>query len=278
MSQPFLAFAEAHGLIIRRLLPDGRVHRVPTLTHPRKRNGAYKFDGLYGWVKDWARHATPERWRPNAVEVEYDYALRAKIVAERAAEDAERRANAVTNAWAALKGATVQHHPYLERKGFPHESIFVGPDSRIVLPMWDVANYGRALNSVQFIGEDGSKKFLPGGKARGSVYRIGTGQKQLLCEGYATALSVRAALCVLHVQAIVYVCFSAGNLAHVAHQLKGARYVVADNDASQTGERYAVETGLPWAMPPTVGHDANDMHQSDGIAPLAALVRALMKR
>lgn len=273
-----MAFAAGHGLVIRQLLPDGRVHRVPTLTHPRKKNGAYQFDGIYGWVKDWARHVTPERWRPDAAAVEYDRALHAKIIAERAAEDAERRANAVTNAWAALKGATVQHHHYLERKGFPNESIFVSPDSRIVLPMWDIANYGKALNSVQFIDEDGSKKFLPGGKAQGSVYRIGTGQKQLLCEGYATALSVRAALHMLHLQAVVYVCFSAGNLAHVAQQIKGARYVVADNDASQTGERVARETQLPWAMPPTVGHDANDMHQADGIAPVAALVRALVRQ
>ena len=44
------------------------------------------------------------------------------------------------------------------------------------------------------IGPDGSKKFLPRGKASEAVYKIGKGAERYYCEGYATALSVRAAL------------------------------------------------------------------------------------
>jgi putative DNA primase/helicase len=77
---------------------------------------------------------------------------------------------------------------------------------------------------------------------------------------FATGLSVREALRVLHRPARVVVCFSAGNLQYVATQLGGARFVMADNDASGTGCRVAIATGLPWTMPPVVGYDANDFH------------------
>src|SRR3546814_7594504 len=76
------------------------------------------------------------------------------------------------------------------------------------------------------------------------------------CEGYATALSIQAALKRLYRRASVVVCFSASNLAHVAKSLGGR--VVADHDESGTGERAARETGLQWCMPPDVGTDAND--------------------
>jgi hypothetical protein len=47
----FSAFASAHGLRIRQVLDDGRWHRVPTDDKPRKRNGAYVFDGQSGAVQ-----------------------------------------------------------------------------------------------------------------------------------------------------------------------------------------------------------------------------------
>ena len=50
----FVAHAQAHGLIINHAIPDGRWHRVPTVDKPRKRNGAYIFDGNSGVVKNWA--------------------------------------------------------------------------------------------------------------------------------------------------------------------------------------------------------------------------------
>ena len=62
----------------------------------------------------------------------------------------------------------------------------------------------------------------------------------------------------------LHVCFSAGNLKKFAATLQGG-YVVADNDASRTGERTAKETGWTYWMPSEVGMDANDVHQRDGL-------------
>ena len=269
----FVAFAAAHGVLIRDLRADGRIHRVPTANHPRTRNGAYKFTGEWGWCQDWAEHAEPVIFRPDHVPHEV---VRRDMAKERRA-DRERRDQAARMALEVVQRCRFDHHPYLDRKGFKDEQGLVDYDGRLVIPMRDVGRYNR-VNSVQWISVDGTKKFLPGGAAKGSALVIGTGYEHWLCEGYATALSLRAALASLYRQARIVVCFSAGNLAAVARLLTGRRFVVADNDASGTGARYAASTGLPWAMPPDVGMDANDMHQAHGVRALAELMREVAAR
>jgi putative DNA primase/helicase len=130
---------------------------------------------------------------------------------------------------------------------------------------------------VQRISADGTKLFLPGGKAKGSVFFIGPllANERWLVEGYATGLSVRAALRELHRDAQVVVCFSAGNLAHVGRLVKELRpkaYAFADNDASGAGAKAAAETGLSFVMTAELG-DANDYHQREGVRALAKLIR-----
>ena len=109
-----------------------------------------------------------------------------------------------------------------------------------------------------------------------SVFRIGNpkARRTWLVEGYATGLSLHAALTLLRLPDAVLVCFSAGNLKYVAGVTQGQRLVFADNDASGTGERVARETGLPYCMAPVVGWDANDMHVKQGVFALADLVRS----
>ena len=62
----------------------------------------------------------------------------------------------------------------------------------------------------------------------------------------------------------LHVCFSAGNMKKVASTLKEG-LIVADNDASSTGERVAKEIGWPYWMSDMVGEDANDYHQRVGL-------------
>lgn len=264
----FVAFAAEHGVLIRDLRSDGRIHRVPTVEHPRKRNGAYKFTGEWGWIQAWDIHAEPIVFRPDHVPQEV---VRRDMERERKVER-DRRERAARMALEVVQRCRFDHHPYLDRKGFKDEQGLVDFDGRLVIPMRDVGRYQR-VNSVQWIATDGAKKFLPGGAAKGSALVIGAGPEQWLCEGYATALSLRAALSSLYRQARIVVCFSAGNLAAVARLLTGRRYVMADNDASGTGARYASATGLPWGMPPDVGMDANDMHQAHGVRAVAELMR-----
>lgn len=268
----FRHFAEAHGVLIRELVSDGLVHRCPTADKPRHRNGAYKFTGDWGWVQNWATHAEPILWRAEGVAVE----VVKRDLGELRRQEEEKHRKAAQAAQEVVARCRYDHHPYLDRKGFKDEQALVDFDGRMVVPMRDVDRYGR-VNSVQWIASDGEKKFLPGGAAKGSVFVIGSGPESWLCEGYATGLSVRAALKTMYRQARVVVCFSAGNLAAVAARMTGRRFVVADNDSSGTGERYAAQTGLPWVMPPTVGQDFNDMHQTDGLPVASMLLRRLAR-
>lgn len=157
-------------------------------------------------------------------------------------------------------------HPYLERKGFPSERGLIH-DSALVIPM----RVGNSIESVQRIWPDGTKKFLAGARASGTCYQMGRGGLRWLCEGYATGLSVRAALRLLYRTDTVVVCFSASGLVH-----QSGNYVIADNDASGTGQRYATQTGLPYWLPPDVGSDANDYHARCGVRALADRLRELI--
>ncbi len=118
-----------------------------------------------------------------------------------------------------------------------------------------------------------------GMKAKGAIFRLGSprARETWLVEGYATGLSVKAALTQLRIDSAVAVCFSDSNLAYVAPLFKGPRYVFADNDKSGAGERAAVATNCPWTMAGTVGHDANDLHAADGIFAVCDLIMGLRR-
>ncbi|MCM2544865.1 toprim domain-containing protein [Burkholderia glumae] len=274
----FADFAESHGLIIRSLVADGRPHRVPTVDHPRKRNGAYLYDGHTGWVQNWAVHEAAIAFRRDRDAMRPVEVPRRDIAAERL-RDAARRAAAAREAGEILARCETDRHPYLAAKGFPGERGMIDRDGRLVVPMRDADDYAR-VNSIQWINDAGEKKFLPGGTAKGSIFvmgaDVGARGEHWFVEGYATGLSVRDALRSMYRPARVVVCFSAGNLQHVTGSYRGRRYVVADNDVSGTGARVAAATGLPWGMPPVEGDDANDMHQRSGLRALAALLRDIM--
>jgi putative DNA primase/helicase len=86
----------------------------------------------------------------------------------------------------------------------------------------------------------------------------------ILCEGYATALSVRLALKTMKRRYTLHVCFSASNMLKVAESLKPG-LVIADNDASETGQKTAAQIGWPTWISDTVGEDANDYHRRVGL-------------
>ncbi len=156
-------------------------------------------------------------------------------------------------------------HCYLERKGFPARVELIDAKKNLIIPMRDSRDYAQIL-SAQLIAEDGSKKFLPGGRAKGAVFRIGRPRAShiVLCEGFATGLSIDAALRLLPGAHAVLVCFSAKNLEVVAEQFPKA-VIAADNDLSATGEEAAKSTGLKWTMPYEVGTDFNDLHRNMGL-------------
>jgi len=222
-----------------------------------------------GWVGEASSAARPE---PSARE-KSQQARRLRESADRAQE---LRHRAQDLAQLAVKSSTIGPNAYLARKGHPNTqalNLALVLDTYLIVPMRDVQS-GK-LESVQSISYDGTKKFLYGGRAKGCAFVMGSSGKRVLCEGFATALSVRSAMQSLHIATQIYVCFSAHNVAHIAGLVGG--FVVADNDASGTGLNYATRTGLPYWMPPALG-DANDYHQATDVRTLALSLQPMMRR
>lgn len=257
-------------------IPPGRFVRFP---------GAGKRRGnTSGWCRvisptlavygDWSTGLT-ETWRDDAHR-DSEESRRLLAEAKRREQEyrlAQRRRQHETAQQAAnlISAATVGPHPYLARKGFAGEVGFVH-EGVLIIPMRDVEDDTRVL-SAQLIDRDGGKKFLPGGRAKGAVYRMGRG-RPWLCEGYATGLTLREALKRLPGPNQVVVCFSAGNLESVAGHFPDG-VVCADNDESGAGESAAKRTGLTYTMPPDVGTDFNDLSQSQGIYAVINRLREL---
>ena len=197
----------------------------------------------------------------------------ARRQAEREAEEHrsdERAAHTATRAIQMIAEASYDIHPYLAAKGFPLAKGLVSSTGLLLVPMWGFKT--GEMQTLQTIFPDGEKKFLPGGRAGGAVFRIGRGGQRWWCEGLATGLSIQAALRTLYRQDEVVVCFSAGNLKLIAKWGN----VIADNDASGVGEKAARDTGLRYWMPPDVGTDANDYAQRLGARALADELRKML--
>jgi len=186
-------------------------------------------DGL-GW-QDWRAEASRElsaseraEWRRRL-----DAARQAKEADERLRQaEAARRA---AKLWKAAKPAT-NAHAYLQRKGVNAYGLRL-LRSQLVIPVRDADG---VLWTLQFVSEDGDKRFLTGGRKRGGYLAIGT-VRDALCvvEGYATAASVFEATG--HATACA---FDAGNLLPVAQALRRKfpqiRLILcADNDIATPG-------------------------------------------
>lgn len=292
----FVDFASAHGLAIKRLHADGKIHRCPTHDKPRSDNGAYLLDGERGWIQNWAvseevhwwndpqakpwsaeEKAAAERKRRDAAKERMRLAAKAADDAARMLGDAEFVIPDPGREWKPGRPAVapVHGHPYLVRKGFALEPFYMNDKAELLVPMRDLQDYSRLLG-LQRIAADGEKRFLTGQRAKGAVLVLGDlkDRDPWLVEGYATGLSVRMALRKLYRQSAVIVCFSAGNIEHVA-SLKFGTYVFADHDVSGRGEQAAKTTGLKWLMSPTEGQDGNDLHLADGIEAVCELIRSV---
>lgn len=272
----FDAFCRAHGLIVDGITP-GRWVRVPTTDHPRKKNGAYKFLGDIGWVQNHAVDMDVSTWRADEASLK---AVDLQRIHRQAAEfdDKMRQGwqRAAAKAEAMVGRATYGEHNYLHIKGLGDQAGLV-LEGALLVPMrhWRT-NRLAGVQMIRWLEAERryEKKMLPGMRAKGAVMRLGNPQARRiwLVEGYATGLSVEAAVRLLRLRDAVTVCFSAGNLVHVARCLREVGQdvaVFADHDASGAGERAALQTQAPWCMSPVSGEDANDMHKRAGIFQVA---------
>ena len=224
-------------------LVDGRLVRYRVADdRAGKRNGWAVFyssptpAGAFGSWKTGASHTW--RMRPPADETRAQREQRRRQLEDmrrqRLAEQELMHRHARERAarlWAAARPAT-DDHAYLQTKRVHAYGIRRLRDM-LVIPARDAAG---VLHTLQFIGPDGIKRFLSGGRIEGCYCAIGRPSERLyLAEGWASAATVHAAT-----GDACAACFSAGNLKSVAMALRAkfpdlALVIAADNDAGTPG-------------------------------------------
>ena len=258
----FLNFCQAHGIIISAPPPMGMWKRYPTTDHPKKRNGAVKFMGDHAFVQNHAVNTEVSVWKGEEVTFAQKRDFQALAMnAER--ERVRLQRDAANRAAAILKQCVFGKHDYLKAKGFEeeHGNVMVQEGvPTLVVPM----RVDGHLVGCQLISNDGAKKFLYGQRTSNAEFTLDNKGPHILCEGYVTGLSIRAAMKALKRRYTLHICFSAGNMEKIASTLD-AGYVVADNDASQTGLNSAKKIGWPYFMPRTTGQDFNDYFAEVGL-------------
>ncbi|MEW5864184.1 MAG: DUF3987 domain-containing protein [Pseudomonadota bacterium] len=272
---------------------DGKLHRFASNGKRSDDAGWYVLhsDGIPGGAfGDW-RTGVSETWRADIgrkLQPQEEAQHRARLAAirhEREVEEAQRKAKARAKAAAIWQEAApaADDHPYLVSKGVKAHGLRLH-DGALVVPMRD----GTELHSLQFIGPDGSKRFLAGGRVSGCYFIIGEPEAVLcIAEGYATAASIFEAT-----GYPVAVAFSAGNLEPVARALRAQRpglrlILCADQDAATpsnpglTRAREAAQAvGGLLAVPefgdvrPDGATDFNDLYRVRGAAAVRARIEA----
>jgi putative DNA primase/helicase len=247
----FEQFAEQHGLIIDHLLLDRWV-RCPTIDHPNKKNGSYIYDGNSGAVQNWAVHEKPISYRGK-----HDPEYRSKITKARVDRKQENE-QAASKAGYLMKLCTRQTHPYFKSKGFPELKADVW-NGTLMIPM----RIDQKIVGIQMIRQDGGKNFMKGQVTKGAEFVMDGKGVDILCEGFATGLSIRRALKAVKTRYTIHVCFSAANLKVMAIKYPDC-FIVADHDA--VGIRIAKETERPFWVSPNLGEDFNDYELRVGSA------------
>jgi len=271
------------------LYDDGKLHRFPTHKKWRDKAGWYILhtDGIpAGSFGDW-RTGLHQSWcadigRPlsNEERVEQQKKIGTMRQARKRAEE-----NARTQAKHLWNNATPasEQHPYLVKKGIKSYGLREH-NGLLIIPIRD----HDGLQSLQFIGANGEKRFLCGGRVKGGYFTMGTPKDKLcLCEGYATGASIFAAT-----GYAVAVVFSAGNLGTVAEWLRHKfpehpLIICADDDHWTDGnpglqkarEAAARVNGL--LAVPNFGKnrepgltDFNDLHRHCGIEAVKQIISA----
>lgn len=263
------------------VIGDGRLHRfhVPG-DKPGTLNGWYK---LYlngratGFFGNW-KQGIKCCWKMDGEFKPLTLAERQAFAIECQRQEAERRAAAAKRHGEAAKKAAyiwsrstpAESHAYLIKKGVKSHAARCYRGS-LVLPLYDE---NRVVVSLQFIGDDGTKRLMKDGIAQGSHCWIGDlepGGTILICEGWATGASLYEAT-----GNFTVIAFFAENLKAVAelirkHHKEHPIVICGDNDENGTGQRTAraaaLAVGGAYLIPAQAGKDWNDVLTEAGGKP-----------
>ena len=259
-----------------------------SLREMRTQGGTYVVVGAFGNWRGQESHRVDVDWKGITAEERAELEQRRQAQAD--ADAAARRvaaAQAAMNAHDLWASATREGtSEYLQRKGVDAEGCRFLGDGSIVVPLlrYDEPRE-TALKALQRIWPDGRKRFTKGFEKPGTCLRLGhvvVGERILVCEGYATGLTLRMAV---DRRLPVVVALDAGNLLPVAELLRqlypDARLLMCADDDWQTQGNPGRDKALKTAR--TVGQcdyvypifrrtnrgakdtDFNDLHAREGL-------------
>jgi len=236
------------------ILMDGKIHRFRSGTKgsaghgdkpgwylvfgdgiPAGRFGCWRMGMEQTWRADVGRKLTQTEEMSHAKRLAEAKALRDAAIERQHQVASETVEKIWTGAQAALPD-----HPYLAKKGIGVHGARATGDGRLVVPLYDADG---TLSSLQYIDHEGGKLYHSGGQTGGKFWQIGTMDEPgilYVAEGFATAATIHETT-----DRPVVVAYSASNLVPVTgtlRQMYGATQdivIVADNDASGVGQRYA---------------------------------------
>lgn len=268
LEKPELAFRDAMQVAFGQLdwlpIPDGDIHRfrVPE-DKPGTQNGWYVLyldgiaSGAFGSWKSNGSQTWSSRKPADPLEAQLIAQRIEKAREQRESEQMRRHATAASHAmreWSEAAAANPQHL-YLTRKRITPGRLRQRGDVLLV-PLY-VDGY---LCNLQRIMQDGTKRFLSGGRVKGAYCPIGKlepGQPLYVCEGWATGATIHA-----ETGAAVACAMNAGNLLEVGRQLQrhypDSPLIVAGDDDRQTegnpgrtaATRAAAVLGCAVVLPP----------------------------
>lgn len=269
---------------------DGKIHRFKCVGDHHRNSWYVLYDGplLAGAFGCWKRDFK-ETWHErngDLSQVEWQRVRQQLKEAESKlkAETAKRQKKArQLAAWILARSKPVAMHAYLKAKRIQSFGDLREYRGALVLPLPDIEG---DLHSLQFISADGSKKFLRGGRIAGCFFTLAdqADGPLVICEGYATGASIRAAT------GYSVICgLNCGNLFAVAEAVRGLWpnrdiIIAADNDqftdgnpgltkATEAAKAIRARLAVPrFSDLSTEPSDFNDLHQLAGIDAVKAQI------
>jgi len=246
------------------IIADDKPHRFRLAgDKPKSLNGSYQLkvevDGFaFGRCRNW-KEGVSYSWHIKADRKETAEERAARKAKAILANQARDKADAIAFAEAAEKAKRIWARcgktgkaGYLSRKGCKPYGTRVSRGV-VVVPVYGASG----IMSLQFIAENGDKRFMPGGQMTGGYFPIADKgepiDRLVICEGFATGAALRDAL------GWPVVCaFNAGNLVPVAKAMRekypDARIVIgADSDQWTEVNGKPVNPGINWAQQAAVG-------------------------
>ncbi|MEF3695548.1 AAA family ATPase [Desulfolutivibrio sp.] len=282
------------GLVSEEIIADGNLHRCGTVGKERGKDGAYILHPdppVSGWYQNYrtgeegkwtfkrAERLTPEDSARIKARAETSKMARQENLAKQHAEAQEKASRIFAEAQ-----QVPSDHPYLVRKNIEAVGeVRCAKDGRLIVPVFNVEE---KLQSLQFIDQSGSKRFLSGGKVSGGYFQIKGGDESIyIVEGYATGATIHAVT-----GATTFIAFTAGNIMAVAESVRekyrDKKIIIAADDDNATagnpgltkGKAAASKIGADLAVPKFRDHDGksdfNDLAQAEGLEAVKSSLAA----